>query len=305
MVELAALTDPAAVPDAIATTLGITPQAGTPGDPDARRRAVGPARCSSCWTTASTSSTRSPRPSRELLARDDDRARARHVPRSHRRPRRAAAAACCRSRSTAAWPRRPSRCSSSGRARSSPASTSPTPDTAAAVVEICRSLDGLPLGIELAAARTISMSPIDIRDRLGDRFRILTSSPRAPRRQQTLRDVVAWSYELLDDDERALLRHAAVFAGRLRPRRDHRGRRGPTTSSAVLDLIDSLVRKSLVTADNASGTARYVAARDDPAVRRGRARRDRLDRRRPRPARRALRRRGRRALGAVERPGVA
>ena len=87
------------------------------------------------------------------------------------------------------------------------------PATAAAVVEICRSLDGLPLGIELAAARTISMSPIDIRDRLGDRFRILTSSPRAPQRQQTLRNVVAWSYELLDADERALLCATAVFAG--------------------------------------------------------------------------------------------
>ena len=106
------------------------------------------------------------------------------------------------------------------------------PATAAAVVEICRSLDGLPLGIELAAARTISMSPIDIRDRLGDRFRILTASPRAPQRQQTLRDVVAWSYELLDDDERALLRATRGVRRRLRPRRDHRGaRRRPTTSS--------------------------------------------------------------------------
>ncbi|HEV8298256.1 MAG TPA: LuxR C-terminal-related transcriptional regulator [Acidimicrobiales bacterium] len=129
--------------------------------------------------------------------------------------------------------------------------------TAAAVVEICRSLDGLPLGIELAAARTISMSPIDIRDRLGDRFRILTSSPRAPRRQQTLRDVVAWSYELLDDDERALLCHAAVFAGGfdLAAITDVLG---SDDDLVVLDLIDSLVRKSLVTADNAAGTARYV-----------------------------------------------
>ena len=58
------------------------------------------------------------------------------------------------------------------------------------MIEICRRLDGLPLGIELAAARTISMSPIDMRDRLGDRFRILKASTRTPQRQQTLRDVV-------------------------------------------------------------------------------------------------------------------
>jgi predicted ATPase/class 3 adenylate cyclase/DNA-binding CsgD family transcriptional regulator len=131
------------------------------------------------------------------------------------------------------------------------------PATADAVVEICRSLDGLPLGIELAAARTISMSPIDIRDRLGDRFRLLTSSPRAPRRQQTLRDVVAWSYDLLEPDERALLCATAVFAGGFDL--DAIGEvLGSDDEAALLDLVDSLVRKSLVTADGASGTARYV-----------------------------------------------
>jgi DNA-binding CsgD family transcriptional regulator len=129
--------------------------------------------------------------------------------------------------------------------------------TAAAVVEICRSLDGLPLGIELAAARTISMSPIDIRDRLGDRFRLFTSSPRSPRRQQTLRDVVAWSYELLDEAERSLLRCASVFPGGfdVSAIADILGNDDELT---VLDLVDSLVRKSLVTADGASGSARYV-----------------------------------------------
>ena len=163
------------------------------------------------------------------------------------------------------------------------------PDTAAAVVEICRSLDGLPLGIELAAARTISMSPIDIRDRLGDRFRILTASPRAPRRQQTLRDVVAWSYELLDDDERALLCTQRGVRRRLRPRRDHRGARGRTTTWRCSTSIDSLVRKSLVVADNAAGTARYVVLEtirqfaEDELADVG------LDRRRTRPPRRPLR----------------
>ena len=110
------------------------------------------------------------------------------------------------------------------------------PATAAAVVEICRSLDGLPLGIELAAARTISMSPIDIRDRLGDRFRILTSSQHALARQQTLRDVVAWSYELLDDDERDAAAPSRGVLGRVRSRRDHRSARRRPTTLDVLDL---------------------------------------------------------------------
>ncbi len=131
------------------------------------------------------------------------------------------------------------------------------PDTGAAVVEICRSLDGLPLGIELAAARTISMSPIDIRDRLGDRFRILTASPRAPHRQQTLRNVVAWSYELLDADERDLLCTSAVFAGGFDLTAITEVS-GSDDELAVLDLVDSLVRKSLVTTDAASGTSRYL-----------------------------------------------
>ena len=130
------------------------------------------------------------------------------------------------------------------------------PATQAAVVEICRSLDGLPLGIELAAARVTSMSPADIRDRLGDRFQLLRATPRAPRRQQTLRDVVAWSYELLDDDERALLRSTAVFAGGF----------DLTAISAVLgsdddrrvaELVHALVRKSLIATDESVGASRY------------------------------------------------
>ena len=142
------------------------------------------------------------------------------------------------------------------------------------------------------------MSPIDIRDRLGDRFRILTSSPRSPRRQQTFRDVVAWSYELLDDDERALLRHASVFAGGfdLAAITDVLG---ADDDFVVLDLIDSLVRKSLVVADNAAGTARYVLletirqfAEDELAA-------HRFPRLGPRPPRGALRPRRRRAAGSA------
>ncbi|MBI0296638.1 LuxR family transcriptional regulator [Streptomyces sp. PRKS01-29] len=88
------------------------------------------------------------------------------------------------------------------------------PDTAAAVSEICRRLDGLPLAIELAAARLRLLTPRQIADRLDDRFRLLTSGSRtALPRQQTLRAVVEWSWDLLDERERTVLRRASVFAG--------------------------------------------------------------------------------------------
>lgn len=83
-----------------------------------------------------------------------------------------------------------------------------------AVAEICRRLDGLPLAIELAAARLRMLTPRQIADRLDDRFRLLTSGNRTVLpRQQTLRAVVDWSWELLDDAERAVLRRLSVFAG--------------------------------------------------------------------------------------------
>ncbi|WP_228992922.1 BTAD domain-containing putative transcriptional regulator [Streptomyces sp. DH8] len=86
--------------------------------------------------------------------------------------------------------------------------------TAAACAEICRRLDGLPLAIELAAARLRMLTPRQIADRLDDRFRLLTSGSRTVLpRQQTLRAVVDWSWELLDAAERAVLRRLSVFAG--------------------------------------------------------------------------------------------
>ncbi len=88
------------------------------------------------------------------------------------------------------------------------------PDTSAAVAEICHRLDGLPLAIELAAARLRLLTPRQIADRLDDRFRLLTSGSRtALPRQQTLRAVVDWSWCLLDERERAVLRRASVFSG--------------------------------------------------------------------------------------------
>ncbi|MGW8327218.1 AfsR/SARP family transcriptional regulator [Streptomyces sp. NPDC055897] len=90
-------------------------------------------------------------------------------------------------------------------------------DDPVAVAEICRRLDGLPLALELAAARLRMFTPRQIADRLDDRFRLLNTGPRTSRtlqpRQQTLRAVVDWSWALLDPPERAVLRRLAVFAG--------------------------------------------------------------------------------------------
>ena len=94
-----------------------------------------------------------------------------------------------------------------------PGFSSATPDKASAIVEICRRLDGIPLAIELAASRMVSMSAREVRDRLDHRFRLLTGSRRGQERQQTLRHAVAWSYDLLEDAEKQLLNRCSVFAG--------------------------------------------------------------------------------------------
>src|SRR4030095_13933061 len=89
-----------------------------------------------------------------------------------------------------------------------------TPENAAAVAEICRNLDGIPLALELAAARVRTMSVDDIVARLDDRFRLLKSGDRtASPRPQALRRAIDWSYDLLPDSEQALLSRLAVFAG--------------------------------------------------------------------------------------------
>ena len=84
---------------------------------------------------------------------------------------------------------------------------------AAAVIEICQRLDGIPLAIELAASRMASMTASEMRDRLDHRFRLLVGSRRGLERHQTLRHAVAWSYELLNDAEKGLLTRCSVFAG--------------------------------------------------------------------------------------------
>ncbi|WP_406415122.1 AfsR/SARP family transcriptional regulator [Streptomyces sp. NBC_01614] len=126
-----------------------------------------------------------------------------------------------------------------------------------AVAEICRRLDGLPLAIELAAARLRLLSPRQIADRLDDRFRLLTSGSRTVLpRQQTLRAVVDWSWELLDERERTVLREVSVFAGGWDLEAAEAVCTGP-----VADLIGALVDKSLIVATpcerDGSGGMRY------------------------------------------------
>ena len=133
-----------------------------------------------------------------------------------------------------------------------------TPDESAAIVEICRRLDGIPLAIELAASRMVSMSAREVRDRLDHRFRLLTGSRRGQERHQTLRHAVAWSYDLLDDAEKHLLNRCSVFAGGF----DLQSACAIATSGdadeyVILDLLDALVRKSLLVADRSRGQTRF------------------------------------------------
>jgi predicted ATPase len=131
-------------------------------------------------------------------------------------------------------------------------------DEATAVEEICRRLDGIPLAIELAASRMSSMTAEEIRDRLDDRFKLLVGSRRGLERHQTLRHAVAWSYDLLDDAQKALLERCSVFAGGF-DLESACAVAGFADSDdyAVLDPLDALVRKSLLVADRASGRTRF------------------------------------------------
>ncbi|GDY53078.1 hypothetical protein SVIO_037010 [Streptomyces violaceusniger] len=128
-----------------------------------------------------------------------------------------------------------------------------TEDDPAACAEICRRLDGLPLAIELAAARLRLLTPRQLADRLDDRFRLLTSGSRtALPRQQTLRAVVDWSWGLLDAPERTVLARLSVFAGGCGLAEaeavcgDVEERAGAVDPRDVAALLGSLVDKSLV-----------------------------------------------------------
>jgi len=128
-----------------------------------------------------------------------------------------------------------------------------------AVVELCRRLDGLPLAIELAAVRTRVLSVEQIRDRLNDRFGLLTTGGKAALpRHQTLRTTIEWSHELLNPVERALLRGLCVFAGRFTLEDvESACMSDDARADQSLDLMSSLVDKSLVIKEDVRGVACY------------------------------------------------
>jgi predicted ATPase/class 3 adenylate cyclase len=116
------------------------------------------------------------------------------------------------------------------------------PGNAQTIVDVCRTLGGVPLAIELAAARMKALSPREIRDRLSDRFRLLTGGRG---RHQTLRSAIDWSYDLLSEEERGLFRRLSVFAGSF----DLAAVEAIWPQSDPLDLVEQLVDKSLVTVE--------------------------------------------------------
>ncbi len=132
-------------------------------------------------------------------------------------------------------------------------------ENAQAVARLCLTLDGMPLAIELAAARVRALSVEQIASRLDDRFRLLASGDRtAPARQQTLRAAVDWSYELLSEPEQILLRRLSVFAGWNLDMAEQVCADGQIPASTVLDLMAALIDKSLVTFDHElRGESRY------------------------------------------------
>ena len=131
-----------------------------------------------------------------------------------------------------------------------------TPENAPVVAEICERLDGIPLAIELAAARVTVLSVQDILQRLGDRFRLLTGGRRsAVPRQQTLQAMVDWSWDLLAEEDRRLLRRLSVFSGgwTLDAARAVCGEPGSDVNE-TLDSLERLVVRSMADVDRAGGT---------------------------------------------------
>ncbi|HET7035826.1 MAG TPA: tetratricopeptide repeat protein [Thermomicrobiaceae bacterium] len=133
------------------------------------------------------------------------------------------------------------------RARAASPAFQLTKENAATVAEICRRLDGLPLAIELAAARVRLLSPAALLDRLGNRLELLTGGARDhPVRQQTMRAAIAWSYDLLDAAEQALFRTLAIFAGGATVEAIAGVCLPGRPASLVLDVVESLANKGLL-----------------------------------------------------------
>ena len=145
------------------------------------------------------------------------------------------------------------------RAREAGAGFEVTTHNQAAVVELARRLDGIPLAIELASVRLRTLGLDQLVERLNDRFRLLVGGGRtAPLRHQTLEATIAWSHDLLAQDDRAVLRRMSVFAGSFSLEAAERvGRAGAETPVVVLDSLTNLVDRSFVNREGTSGRARF------------------------------------------------
>ena len=153
------------------------------------------------------------------------------------------------------------------RAREAGAAFEVTPDNQAAVVELARRLDGIPLAIELAAVRLRMLGLDQLVERLNDRFHLLVGGSRtAPPRHQTLEATIAWSHDLLGPDERAVLRRLSVFAGSFSlEAAEVVGQAG--TATLALDVLTSLVERSFVVREGTSEQGTLSTSRDHARVR--------------------------------------
>src|SRR5262249_55071025 len=133
-----------------------------------------------------------------------------------------------------------------------------TSQNAAAVVQICRRLDGLPLALELAAARVLVLSPEQLAERIDERFQLLVGGPRSSSaRQQTLEAAVMWSYDLVDEPDRRLFEGLSVFAGGL-SQDGAESLCGPDSRGRVLDGLGRLVNTSMLIARDIDGEQRFA-----------------------------------------------
>ena len=136
------------------------------------------------------------------------------------------------------------------------------PATRISVAAICRHLDGLPLAIELAAARTAMLSPGALLAQMSDRLRLLRGGPRdAPARQKTMREAIAWSYDLLSPEQQAFFRRLAVFAGGFTAEAAEAvaGSSASDDGDDVLETLGVLIEASLLRAEARALTSRASA----------------------------------------------
>ncbi len=144
------------------------------------------------------------------------------------------------------------------RARAQQADFTLSAARAVTVAQVCTDLDGIPLALELAAARIHSLSIEQIGARLGDRFRLLTTTQPAVPRQQTLRAAMDWSHDLLAEDERIVLRRMAIFAGGCTSEAVAAVTSDPAIDAhAAVDVLARLARRSLVNVATRASGARY------------------------------------------------